>query len=259
MTDPQDRQDPEDVEHVEVVEDSQDLPAPGAEPGLDEGEAAWEPGALPAPSAAALPDEPAEDERPVASEPSPALFAEHDEDVLPGELVAPSAVPGREPRGLVRALTGLVVVLALLAAFLGYQVWQHRGPAPVEASRVQALDAGREAARLVFSYDYRRLQKDFEAGRAVTTGKFRKDYDSTTKRLIGDAAPRYKAVLVAEVSEASVITATEDRVLLLVFLNVQSTSSLTSAPKVTPRRLKMTMQRSGGSGGRWLVADVDAF
>jgi Mce-associated membrane protein len=202
--------------------------------------------------------EPAEDTRPEPAEdprPEPAGSPVPEVALVPVTDV-PSVEGRRQGRLLVQVLAALVVLLALLTGYLGYTVVQTRGPAPVEGSRKAALDAGRAAARLVFSYDYRHLDKDFSAGRATTTGKFRAEYDKTTKRLVEDVAPRYKAVVVADVSEASVVSASGSRAVLLVFVNQQSSSSLAASPKITQSRLEMTMQRVGG---RWLVADIKAL
>lgn len=222
-------------------------PEPEPEPDWDEPEPLAEPAPEPF---AEVPVQP-------VAEPAPQLPAESAE---PAELAEPAAEPApgppAPPPALVRVLAALVAVLLLLVGFLAYQASDRHGPDPLDASRAAALDAGRQAARLVLSYDYRHLAKDFAAGRAVSTGQFLKDYESTTGKLVEDVAPRYKAVLVADVSEAGVVTATRDRALLLVFVDVQSTSTLTTSVKVTPRRVKLTMQRVHG---RWLLADVDAF
>lgn len=154
-------------------------------------------------------------------------------------------------------LIALVVVLAGLTGYLTtLAVSGDSSQARIEASRREALTSAREAARLIFSYDYRRLDKNFQAGRAVTTGKFRKEYDRTTKRLVDDVAPRYKAVVVAEVIEASVVRASPKQVVCLVFVNQRSTSSLMKAPKFTQSRLEMTLVHTGD---RWLVQDVNAL
>mgnify|MGYP001619046101 CR=1 FL=1 len=220
---------------------------------IDLGEAAWEPEplfAIDAESGVDAPAAPAVEQVQAVADPGPTAVPAVD------HLAVPVAGRGSPPRVVRPVVAGLTALLLLLTGFLAYRVTDSRGPAPVEQSRKDAVTAGRDAARLVFSYDYRRLDKDFQAGLATTTGPFRKDYENTTNKVVRPTAPRYKAVLVAEVSEAGVITASKDRVLLLVFLNVQSTSSLTTAPKITPRRLAMTMQRDGE---RWLVADIDAF
>jgi len=182
--------------------------------------------------------------------PAPPAFEE-----LAGLPAAPPlARPGN--RVLVAVLSALVVGLLALTAWLGFDVRDRKATPAIETSREGALAAGRDAARLIFSYDYRRLAKDFKAAEALTTGEFRKEYANTTKKLVSDVAPRYKAVLLAEVSEVGVVRASEDRVELLTFLNVQSTSTLATNPKITPRRLTMTMERVDG---RWLVAKIDAF
>ena len=102
------------------------------------------------------------------------------------ELVA---APAREGGALVAILSVLVVALLLLTGWLGYVVADNRGPRRSRAPAASALAAGRDAARLVFSYDYRHLDKDFAAAAAVTTGTFKTDYESTTKKLVGDVAP----------------------------------------------------------------------
>ena len=170
--------------------------------------------------------------------------------------VAGDAPPAVRRGVLVPVLAALVVVLAGLAGFLGWQAQRTAGAAPVEKSRTEALASARDAARLVFSYDYRTLAKDFAAGKAVTTGEFAKEYARTTSKLVDDVAPRYKAVVSADVSEASVVRASEDQVVCLVFVNQVSTSSLMPNRKVTQSRLEMTLTRSGD---RWLVAKIDAL
>ena len=175
-------------------------------------------------------------------------------DLAPAEPSGDTAaVPARRGRGLVTVLAALVAALALLTGFLGWRVQQTQGAGPVAASGSAGLDAARAAARLVFSYDYRHLAQDFKAGRATTTGQFQADYDKTTARLLADVAPRYKAVVVAVVSDAAVVTATENRVLTLVFLNQQSSSTLIAQPKVTQARVEMTMVRTRG---QWLVSTI---
>lgn len=183
---------------------------------------------------------------------------------LVGPVVEPiaeqtQAATGPAPTGgrnLVWVLGSVVLVLAMLTAFLGYQAYATRGQGPVETSRRDAVGAARNAARLVFSYDYRHLAKDFAAGRATTTGVFRDEYDKTTAKLVNDVAPRYKAVVVADVSDSAVITASVTQVVTLVFLNQSSSSTLAAQPKITQSRLELTMVHQGG---HWLVSRIKAL
>ncbi len=170
---------------------------------------------------------------------------------------AAPAVPGATGgRNLVWVLGSVVLALAVLTAFLGYQAYVSRGQGQVETSRRDAVGAARNAARLVFSYDYRHLAKDFAAGRATTTGVFQGEYDKTTAKLVNDVAPRYKAVVVADVSDASVVTASVNQVVTLVFLNQRSSSTLAAQPKITQSRLELTMVHQGG---HWLVGRIKAL
>jgi Mce-associated membrane protein len=175
----------------------------------------------------------------------------------PGAEAGPPGVPvTRSATPFVASLVALVVALAGLTGFLGWRAHDTSGGGSVEAARHNGLAAARNATRLVFSYDYRHLDKDFAAGKAVTTGTFAGDYARTTSKLVDDVAARYKAVVVADVSDAAVISASDNRVVTLVFLNQRSTSSLAAGEKITQSRITMVLVRKGGS---WLVAEVKAF
>lgn len=207
---------------------------------------------------------------PVAVDPAPATGDAVTHELAAAAPAGPAAVsadptdePTDEPvartgrgKGLVAVAAGVVVVLAALTGFLAWRAHDTQGAGPVAAARSSALDAARTSARLVFSYDYRHLAQDFKAGRAVTTGQFQGEYDKTTAKLVTDVAPRYKAVVVADVSDAGVVSATTDQVVALVFLNQQSSSSLVAAPKITQSRLEMTLVRKEG---RWLVEKIKAL
>ncbi len=174
----------------------------------------------PRPTAPALPEpalpesavpEPAEPERAAPELREPGREPEAPARAVPDLLGEPIAVESERPaasRGvLVPVLAAVVLVLAGLTGFLGYQLSQTPDQASSQASRVQAgadaktaaavaassteaLATARKAATLVFSYDYRKLAKDFAAGRATTTGGFQQEYDRTTKRLVDDFAVR---------------------------------------------------------------------
>jgi len=182
-----------------------------------------------------------------------------EEQPLTAGVEAPSAAVAAVRAGgsgWTRLLAAVVAVLVLLGAALGLLAVRSAGAGPLQDDRDHALDAARSAARAVFSYDYRHLAKDFAAGRAVTTGAFRAEYERTTGKLVGDVAPQYKAVVVAEVSSAGVVDAHPGRVLVLAFVNQESTSTLTAAPKITQSRLELTMVERDG---HWLIEQIRAF
>ncbi len=106
-----------------------------------------------------------------------------------------------------------------------------------------------------FSCDYRNLAKDFAAGRAAI-GVLRGEYDKTTAKLVNDMVPRFKAVVVADVSDASVISASVSQVVALVLMNQSSSSTRAAHPKITQSRFEPTMARQGG---HWLVGKNKAL
>jgi Mce-associated membrane protein len=193
----------------------------------------------------------------VQAEPAPVPVAlDEPEPAAQAPEAGEPAVP--EPRtatALVAALVVLVLLLAGLTAFLAQRSVSTRAGGSVEDARHDGLQAARNAARVVFSYDYRHLDKDFAAGKALTTGAFEDQYATTTPKLV-EVAKTYQAVVAADVSDAAVISATAGKVVVLVFVNQQSSSTLAAAPKITQSRVTMTMQHRAG---RWLVSDVHAF
>lgn len=184
--------------------------------------------------------------------------------VLPATSpVLPTSVPGLEPRAAGRRLRWLSLpVAALLLVTLGVGaatafVWLDvQEKSQSESARRSGLDASRDAARQLFSYDYRTLDKNFSVGRALTTGGFRTDYDKTTTKVVADVAKRYKAVVKANVVNAGVVRASPDEVVTIVYVNQVTTSTQVTGEKVDLSRVRMTLVRSGG---RWLVTKVDAL
>lgn len=161
----------------------------------------------------------------------------------------PSALRGLAPAVVLALLTVLVV----LTGYLGWQLYRDN---QIATARQQGTLAARDAARLLFSYDYNRLDQDFAAGLAVTTGPFRDQYQKTTSTVVKPVAQQYQAVVKAEVREAGVVQASPDRVVVVVFVNQTTTSTRVTGPRVDQSRVRMTLKNQGG---KWLVEQVDAL
>ena len=189
--------------------------------------------------------------------------------------VLPTSVPGLGARSRARSQRGMraerrvatrrrisvpVLVLTLLTLVAGAvtaKVWLDvRSQSQAENARRSGLEASRDAARLLFSYDYRTLDKDFATGRRLTTGSFRNDYDKTTTRVVADVAKRYRAVVKANVINAGVVSATPSRVVTVVYVNQVTSSTQVKGQKVDLSRVRMTLVRVEGV---WLVTKVDAL
>jgi Mce-associated membrane protein len=187
-------------------------------------------------------------------EPSPETFEEE------GDAPEVRATPGR--RGLLTVLLGVLLVAGLAAAaVLGWQSWNARR---TETARTEALAAAQKAAPIVLSYDYRRLNKDFAAARAHLTGDFRDEYGKTTKTVVGPTAEKYRGVVKATVAApatggtpaASVVSASPDKVVVLLFVNQVTESTQVSGARVDLNRVRMTMKHTDDG---WKVSAVDAL
>ncbi|WP_329227265.1 hypothetical protein [Streptomyces canus] len=193
-------------------------------------------------------------------EPSPESF-EEDAPQQEGEPGGPAA-PTRHGRRrlLITTLCVLLVAGLVAAAVLG---WRYREGSRAEQARGQALAAARQAAPVVLSYDYRHLDRDFAAARAQLTGHFRDEYAKTTTAVVGPTARKYHGVVKATVAAptggspaASVISASADRAVVLLFVNQVTTSTQVSGSRVDLNRVRMTLTRTSDG---WRVSAVDAL
>ncbi|MFF9805570.1 hypothetical protein ACF1G5_10610 [Streptomyces coeruleorubidus] len=188
-------------------------------------------------------------------EPSPESFEEDG----PQDRSEPG--PGGRRRLLTLVLAVLLVAGLVALAALG---WQYRDGRLTETARAEALAAAREAAPIVLSYDYRRLDKDFSRARAHLTGDFRDEYGKTTKTVVAPTAAKYHGVVKATVAApgsggtpaASVVSASPDKVVVLLFVNQVTESTQVSGARVDQNRVRMTMDRTGDG---WKVSALDAL
>jgi Mce-associated membrane protein len=165
-------------------------------------------------------------------------------------------VTAGERRGGTIWLAGLLALTLAALATLGAVAYRVRADSQVDRARSDAVAAARTHVVNILSYDYRHLDKDFAAGHAALTGRFARDYAETTSKVIRPSAVQYKAVVKAEVAAASVVRASADHVVVLLFVNQTTTSTRLDGPKVDLNRVRLTLDRVHGD---WLVSDVDAL
>ncbi|MDO0915431.1 hypothetical protein QQM39_32825 [Streptomyces sp. DT2A-34] len=176
---------------------------------------------------------------------------------------APEGGGRRRRRRLLTVVLGVLFVAGLIAAaVLGRQYQDGR---QAESARAEAVAAARKAAPVVLSYDYRHLDKDFAKARAHLTGDFRDEYGKTTKTVVGPTAEKYRGVVKATVAApttagapaaASVVSASADKVVVLLFVNQVTESTQVSGPRLDLNRVRMTMTRTADG---WKVSAVDAL
>jgi Mce-associated membrane protein len=153
---------------------------------------------------------------------------------------------------LIRLLIGAIVV-ALAGAGAGW--WADRSAGRRDAAVRAALAASTAAAQAIFSYDYRSFDTSVANGRSFVTGGFADEYGQTTAALKNTAVAE-KAVVRAAVSAAGVVSATRDRVELLLFLNQYRRNANIDGEKVDQNRVVITMVPVRGD---WKVSAAAAI
>ena len=179
-----------------------------------------------------------------------------------------SSAPTEQGAKPPRRLTGVATLVGLVAALviaLGLAAW-FRGEAnqllgSAAASNDALLDAGataqvssqvRDAAQLVFSYDFARLDDNERAAAGVITGPLVQEYRQEFA-LVRQLAPEQQAVVVAKVPALAVKMLDGDRATVVVFIERQATQGPQPPPLLG---LTVTAQRVDGS---WKLADVEPF
>lgn len=164
--------------------------------------------------------------------------------------------------GPVRALTALLAVAALTGTvLLGLE---YRDVQRTEQARTDAMAAARKAAPEILSYDHKNLDKNFKAAGGHLTGGFAAKYQKTTKSVVGPTAKKYKGVVKASVAKppggegaaVSVVSASPEKVVVLLFLNQVTENSQLDQPRVDLNRVRMTMVETSG---QWKVSELEAM
>ncbi|MEO3779390.1 hypothetical protein ABGB16_21610 [Micromonospora sp. B11E3] len=163
-------------------------------------------------------------------------------------------VPRRRFRRI-GAVPALVAATVLAAAVAGLAWWGHHRTEQRDAAVRQALATAPAAAKAIFSYDYRTFDDSIANGRTFATGAFAQEYAQTTAAL-KETAAKQQAVVAAEVSATGVVTASADRVELLVYLNQYRRNVNTAGEKVDQNRVVLTLVPIDGE---WKVSRATAI
>ena len=183
---------------------------------------------------------------------------ERSDDAPADDAAAERRGPGRVSRGLswlrghVAAVVAALLVVALVVA-LALTTLALRHEKALDDARTSALQAGKESAVALSSYDYRTLDKDFGAVTSRSTPTFRDSFNQTSASL-RKVLEQYDATATSTIVAAGVTSATEHRAVVLVFLDQKATNTnQTAGPTTDQSRIEVTLARSGS---RWLIDGV---
>ena len=163
--------------------------------------------------------------------------------------------------GSFRLLIALVVVCLVLSGVAGVAWWRSEHPdegaAPDGAiTSTEARDAGMQAAaqltEKVLSYDWKTLDADSKASQALLAPSFRSEYSKTMAGVKAEAV-KNQVKLEAKAEATSIVSATENKVVALVFLNQETTA------KGTANRADRQQPGAGDADAQWgRLADIEA-
>ncbi|MCW2799673.1 MAG: hypothetical protein JWQ70_1145 [Aeromicrobium sp.] len=163
----------------------------------------------------------------------------------------------------------LTIVLAVLVLFAGAGVgglwWRaDHGSSTVASGSLVGDDARNEvlvtAADLTqrtLSYDYKSLANDMQVARARMTPSFRKEYDATMTQVRANTT-KNKIVLQAVAVSSAIISATEHKAKVLVFVNQTTTvgTGKKAASQLTRNSLVIILTRGDGD---WAMSKLTAL
>jgi hypothetical protein len=163
-----------------------------------------------------------------------------------------------------RLLVSLVVVCLVLAGVTGFAWWRSENPDGGAApdgviTSAEARDEGmQQAAQLtqkVLSYDWENLDADIKAAEAVSAPSFRSEYSKT---MAGVKAQTIKnqVKLQATAAATSIVSATDKKVVALVFVNQVTTAKGTTNQRVDSSRVLVTLTRGDGD---WRISKLKPF
>ncbi|WP_137988554.1 hypothetical protein [Streptomyces vilmorinianum] len=200
-------------------------------------------------------------------EPKPESKPESKPNAQPNAQPQPKPKSGtpphfRRPALLTAALATLVLAGLTATTALGLQ---YRDSTRTTEARTSAAAAARKAAPAILSYDYRHLDTDFATARTHLTPPFLDEYTKTTTTVVAPTARQYQGVVKATIAKppgadasasVSVVSASPDKAVILLFMNQVTTSTRISGPRVDLNRVRMTLVRTPQG---WKVSAVDAL
>jgi Mce-associated membrane protein len=206
----------------------------------------------------------AEDAPPPAPIGAPVALADEEIPPPPPPRLEPEA-ESEQPHRLgwlstARTMIVLLVLCLVLACTTAFAWYRGEHPSDAGSSKdaitsSSARDSGLQAAtrltQKIFSYDWKTFDADAASSEKVLGATFRKDYAATIAKTRQTAVAN-QVKQTAQASATSIVSASDDKVVALVFMNVLATGK-TGGQHVTTSRLLVTLTPSGGD---WRISSL---
>ncbi|OYN77087.1 tetratricopeptide repeat protein [Mycolicibacterium sphagni] len=169
------------------------------------------------------------------------------------EDVASDVVEEQQPRRpwLRRVLLGaLIAALLGVSGFLGWQVWQQR---QIAAASHDAQEAAVHYAQVLTSIDSNNVDQNFTEVLNGATGEFKDMYSQSSAQL-RQLLVDNKATAHGVVIDSAVKSASENQVVVLLFVDQTVANKSAPDPRIDRSRVKMTMDKVDGV---WRASKVE--
>ncbi len=201
-----------------------------------------------------------------------AVAPEADPDAEPDSPVDPPAATTKRSAPSLQSVsaavrTNLTAVLAGLVLVAGVGVgvawWRADQPSAVapngalvgDEARTQVLVEAADLSTRALSYDYKTLDNDMEVARARMTPSFQKEYDATMAQ-VRDNTVKNEISLQAAVMSTAIISATENKAEVLLFMNQTTESGVSKKQQLSRNSLVVTLTRGDGD---WMMSKLSAL
>ncbi|RVW00665.1 h domain protein [Rhodococcus xishaensis] len=141
------------------------------------------------------------------------------------------------------------VVLALVVG-VGILSKGYLDDRATEQARIDAVQAATNQATAMLSYNYNDVDEQLAAAADGLTGDFKDEYDKLVQETIAPGAKEGKITVEATVQAGSIVSATPEDAVVLLFVNQITTSDESPDAATTGSRVRMYMHKEGD---RWLT------
>lgn len=142
------------------------------------------------------------------------------------------------------------VVVAALLVGVGWLGWGYLQDRAAEQARADAVQAATAQAVAMLSYNYNDVDQQLAAAADGLTGDFKGDYDKLVQETIAPGAKEKKITVEATVQAGSIVSATKNDAVVLLYVNQITTSADMPDAATTGSRVRMEMHKEGD---RWLT------
>lgn len=156
--------------------------------------------------------------------------------------------PGRWKYTVFISVVALAVALSVAVAVLGMRI---HSDSALHAMRAEARAAADAAVPKLLTYRADTVETDMKSAAELLTGDFKREFESLAAQTIIPSAQQNRTSTEATVAANSVVSAADEAVTVLMFINQSTTSEAAPEPKLDASRVRVEMAKVQG---RWLVS-----